>query len=398
MHHLTPQRSRDAPRPIAFQPPRNQSPAGTNNRQSWHNESLAPDTLSWYYSLTNKNVQSLHLHKGDFYFVVLSMQDGSLFKLELSQSNVSAHPGAIGVASRVPDRDAADLVATRWITIELVGDLPITDVKFVLSICYGAFKQIHLLQHGKKMLFAFSFAASVARQCIRFEDNLTDSTGTSLDHFWRQVHLSPQVISQSLWEENIADEGRDKVRKWLFQAARESIDTIVFKPSAGPSAKSKTDETEKYYQQSSTASIVAWLEFSVSNQAASSLATWDAEWNTTWRKRWRKNWEGSWKGASDLPEIALIQLGKIANLNKILSNNLTSATRSHWRLSGRIAGSMSIEVGLAATAAKIPPKSYLEWEISSARKEVNTKGKIQLQCITQCSSLISSLRRTSQGG
>lgn len=386
-------RARDAPHVIAFLSPANRRLSGASNSQSQYSMRLAPDTLAWYYSLTSRSVQTLQLHKGDSYFIVLVMRDDSRFRLEYAQSSPLTHAtGVVGTIARIPD--AIDLTPTQWISIDLIRAsspatrAPDVDMRFILSICFGAFQQLRRLQPGHNLLFILALTTSVARKCIQMEESLIDSAGTSLDQLWREVYSTTQPTSHSLWEEKIANEGRNEVRKWLFQAARERVESVLLDgPTTNPSADSNNDEIENHnHKRIFAASVVAWLEFSAPKIEASVLATWDAEWDANWHKIWKAKWETSWEEQSVYPQMALIQLGKIVNISNPISSDFTTAIRASGRLSGGIAGSASVEVTMASKASEIPKNSLLERERSIARQaRPNDEGKPHISCSSECS-------------
>lgn len=378
---------RDVVQVIAFRPtqsqPTSQPPTTPNTptAELQGNEVPTEETLAWYYSLPSKNIECLQLRRGDADFVVvLIMQDGSQFQLELLQQSQLDQPSIIGKISRVSD--ISSLSSTRLISIEMVQahspphSTPNLDMRFVLAFCRGAFRILHTSGQHIESLFALGLTASVARKCIPVHNDLANHSKTPIDDLWRSMSSPTEAVGESLWEEDIADERRNKVRDKVSDAARQCIEDWLF-PSQDitrhrPAVlEASSDESQK--RRTFATSIAAWLEFSASETEVTSLALWDKTWEETWDETWAKAWRENWNNIkSDLFRVASIKLGRFIEPDKLISINLTAMAKNKGRLSGQKAGRASTRVGLAEVTAKIPETSLL---IKFTKNVLNNKGK-----------------------
>lgn len=371
---------------IEFCPPQLPTPSEAENSPRPLNS-----TVTWYYSLADTKIKSVQLHKPGTkpLYVVLETTDDSLFRLEISGNHKqqsrdpsSRQPHAFGAITRISD--TMNPSSTLWMNIELsqASEIP-TDMQFIISICHGAFQLLDPTMPSHKSLFAFALTASVARKSLPIQTHLIGSTGTALDDFWQKISSLPRVIGQSLWEEDIADQRRNEVREWIFKAAKKQIGRSLIKlldPHQVPSQSINKDTMDAERRQAIAASIVAWLEFSASQQEAATLAVWDAAWKETWNTRWSKNWEES-LNVPTLRQALTAQFGSLYHHHHLRF----SATGEDGSLSGIIAGRAAIEASVVAGAADIPNDSILasekEWSTACSRQVNSTDSKIYaIQC------------------
>jgi hypothetical protein len=339
-----------------------------------------PTTIDWHDSLTNKVIKSMQLRRRIIHapFVLLSMGDGSVFRLEFSRDGRTnrGQLSAVGIITRVSG--TTDFTSTPWINVEFAQDSKSSaDFRFVISVCCGVLTLLDsatsMTDYQCQLLFALALATSIVRRCLPVHNQLVGSTGTLLDEFWAQISSLTRIVGESLWEECIADKRREEVRRWIYIAAMDQIDNFIpGTPVANQPARSNPGNANDRW--TIAASVTAWLEFSSYKHEVASLASWDAEWDRTWRAEWGKNWEDS------LNKQAVSS--KLRSLHKL--ENLWTRffiTAVNGGSPGRIAGRAALDVTVVGEAAVIPHKSLLALEttyILQPNRQGSTLGETRI--------------------